>query len=551
MKIVASSRVTFLILLGFCLAFGSSSQAHPDLKPFKSWLNHGGGLGLKNQRVAMLENHISAKSVSKLSLNWEFATESDVTATPAISDGVVYFPDWNGFMYAVEQETGNLIWKKNLLDLTSGFITFVPTNITKFYPKTMVSRSTPTIVGDMLVFGVYGPCAVVALCKASGALLWTKELDSHPYALISMSGTAFEGAYYIGTSSLEEGIDGIDCCIFQGAFYKLDVKTGDIIYKVPMLPDNAGQTGRYAGVAIWGSSPSIDVHRRRVFIATGNAYSTPPDIDACLENERNSSSPPFPDVCLPPDDHQESILAIDMASGNVTWSRQLGGYDTFSYVCAAVNPPDNCQAVNGPDYDFGMCPMLMKIATKSAREPAEKPWKEIAVAGQKSGFIWALDQDNGEVVWVTAAGPGGYIGGSSWGLTTDGQRVFTNMINNLKANFTLLPSSTVVQSGGWVAINATNGDILWSTADPFASTTNAPLTYANGVVFGGSVEPGNVVALDAKTGKVLWTYATPGSIYGGVSIADGCVFVPVGNSLIGVNNAPNNVKGKSVLSLCI
>lgn len=170
-----------------------------------------------------------------------------------------------------------------------------------------------------------------------------------------------------------------------------------------MLPDNAGQTGRYAGVAIWGSSPSIDVHRRRVFIATGNAYSTPPDIDACLENERNSSSPPFPDVCLPPDDHQESILAIDMASGNVTWSRQLGGYDTFSYVCAAVNPPDNCQAVNGPDYDFGMCPMLMKIATKSAREPAEKPWKEIAVAGQKSGFIWALDQDNGEVVWVTVS----------------------------------------------------------------------------------------------------------------------------------------------------
>lgn len=77
------------------------------------------------------------------------------------------------------------------------------------------------------------------------------------------------------------------------------------------------------------------------------------------------------------------------------------------------------------------------------------------------------------------------------------------------------------------------------------------LTYANGVVFGGSVAPGHVVALDAVTGKVLWTYATPGDIYGGVSITDGCVFVPVGVSLIGVSNGGNHTRGKSVQSLCI
>lgn len=77
------------------------------------------------------------------------------------------------------------------------------------------------------------------------------------------------------------------------------------------------------------------------------------------------------------------------------------------------------------------------------------------------------------------------------------------------------------------------------------------LTYANGVVFGGSESPGHVVALDAITGKVLWTYATPGDFFGGVSITDGCVFVPVGVSLIGIQRQSNHTRGKSVLSLCV
>ena len=35
-----------------------------------------------------------------------------------------------------------------------------------------------------------------------------------------------------------------------------------------MLPPNSG----YYGVAVWGSSPSIDVKRRLVFIATGGPF---------------------------------------------------------------------------------------------------------------------------------------------------------------------------------------------------------------------------------------------------------------------------------------
>lgn len=164
-----------------------------------------------------------------------------------------------------------------------------------------------------------------------------------------------------------------------------------------MIPDNKGQPGLYAGVSVWGSSPSIDIHKRLVFIGTGNAYSTPPAVDACELKYRNQTKPPIPDVCLPVDDHEESILAIALDDGAVYWSKHLGGYDTFSYVCAVVPRPKNCQAVNGPDYDFGESPMLLRIHSYNGS------WKDILVAGQKSGFVWALDRDTGEVLWVTVS----------------------------------------------------------------------------------------------------------------------------------------------------
>ncbi|CAM6084412.1 unnamed protein product [Calypogeia fissa] len=537
------------LTLASCFMFGDCAFDFPD-DPYDTstlwpWVNDGGGIGLVNQRVALQEVKINKTSVSKLSFSWEFITGYDVTATPSIAQGVVYFPDWGGSVYAVEQATGHLIWEKNLTQLTSGVLTFVKTNVSMFIPQVMISRSTPTVAGDLLVVTLYGPAGVLALNRSTGDLVWAKQLSSHPYAVMTMSGTAFEGAYYIGTSSLEEGIVGIVCCTFQGAFFKLDLKTGDIMWKVPMLPDNRGQTGLYAGVAVWGSSPSIDVDRRLVFIATGNVYTTPPAVDACEQKYRNQTNPPFPDHCLPVDDREESILAIALDDGTVFWSKHLGGYDSFNYACSGVPRPTNCPAVIGPDFDFGECPMLLRIHAH------DRSWRDILVTGQKSGFIWALDHYTGELLWVTAAGPGGYIGGSSWGMTTDGERVFTNIINNLGKNFTLLPSNVVTTSAGWVAMNASTGEILWSTANPLMSTNNAPLTHANGVVFGGSLAPGHVVALDAITGKVLWTYATPGDLFGGVSVTDGCVFVPVGVSLIGLNNDLNHTHGKSVLSLCV
>lgn len=85
-------------------------------------------------------------------LRWSFFAGKDISATPAVADGRVYFPSWNGYLYAVNAFTGRLIWQPNLGALTGLEGTGVVVNVT-------VSRSMYfSILQRML-------CWVVALAR--------------------------------------------------------------------------------------------------------------------------------------------------------------------------------------------------------------------------------------------------------------------------------------------------------------------------------------------------------------------------------------------------
>ena len=69
------------------------------------------------------------------------------------------------------------------------------------------------------------------------------------------------------------------------------------------------------------------------------------------------------------------------------------------------------------------------------------------------------------------------------GSATDNRRVYTNLINSDGKNFTLKPSQATTTAGGWMAMNAHNGEILWSMANPSNATSSGPVTVANHVPF--------------------------------------------------------------------
>ena len=97
-----------------------------------------GGQNLNNSRN-QYDATIKRNNVSKLSLKWVFTTGDDVSATPAVANGIVYFPDFAGNFYAVNADTGTLVWKRQVSNWTQ-----VPGDY---------SRNDPVVYGNLVILG--------------------------------------------------------------------------------------------------------------------------------------------------------------------------------------------------------------------------------------------------------------------------------------------------------------------------------------------------------------------------------------------------------------
>jgi len=354
--------------------------------------------------------------------------------------------------------------------------------------------------------------------------------DAHFAAIITQSATVFDGRVYVGVASLEEALAGLipdyPCCSFRGSMLALDVNTGAILWKTYTAPEG------FSGNAVWGSSPAVDTKRGQIYIATGNNYSVPPDVLACVAD--NVDNPAGQAACLPADDHFDSVLALDRKTGAIRWATRGLPYDAWTVDCIPfLGDGDNCPEPAGPDYDFGQAPALFAVAPAGTGKP-----RDLVGAGQKSGRYWALDPDTGAVQWVTQAGPGGTGGGLQWGSAVDGKRVYTA---NANSNQLPWPPDTGPTSGVWNGLDAMTGAVLWETRPPFGGSTSGPVTTANGVVFGCSLDAplGHMYALHAATGEVLWSFASGGSCLSGAAISNGTLFWGSGYSNFGFGT-PNN-----------
>ena len=75
----------------------------------------------------------------------------------------------------------------------------------------------------------------------------------------------------------------------------------------------------------------------------------------------------------------------------------------------------NCGTRPGPDFDFGASPLLATLPGG----------RQLIVAGQKSGVVYALDPDRkSRQVWRYRAGGGSGLGGIQWGVAADADRTY-------------------------------------------------------------------------------------------------------------------------------
>lgn len=522
-----------------------------------------GGHDLANTRSQPAESQIGVRNASKLAPKWTFTTGGNVAATPAVSSTTVYFPDYAGNLFAVDRKTGATVWTTKIATATG-----IPNDY---------ARASPALAGKFVILGNQGgrfatpstPAVqsgawVMAFDAATGALAWKTQVESFFEAIVTQ-GAVFSGnTVYVGVSSNEESLANKDlnggvaytCCSFRGSVVALDVTSGAVRWKTYTVPQG------YSGGAVWGSTPAIDPARNALYVTTGNNYSVPASVSACVAAAQAAGTDPS--GCASSTDHFDSILALDLGSGAVKWSFSAQPTDTYNTDCglgsqlpANTNTPSNCPPTPGPDYDFAQGTLLFSACAGNSQGENSQGNdsqgsdsqggnsqggnnRDLVGAGQKAGIFWALDRSTGALVWKTQVGPGGSLGGMQWASATDGHRIYVAESN-----------SNTLSDGYWSALDVATGSVLWTTNDPgpgsqsttgvFGFSAQGPVSVANGVVYACSLDPaGHMYGMNAVTGQILWSYASGGSCAAGAAIVDGTVYWGSGYQLFAPFTTNNN-----------
>jgi polyvinyl alcohol dehydrogenase (cytochrome) len=253
------------------------------------------------------------------------------------------------------------------------------------------------------------------------------------------------------------------------------------------MPTTPSNPSGYSGGAIWGSTPVVDAKHGSLYVATGNNYTVPLDVEACIQMAMAMGQ--SDSVCNSVDnygqDYFDSIVALDLNTGAIKWGTRTYRYDAWNSSCQLML--GDCPMPKGTDTDFAAGPNLFDASINGKQV-------EIVGAGQKTGTYWALNPTTGALLWNTKVGPG--HGGRQWGTATDGQRVYMSFPDLTHKTYTLQPSGTSCNGGSWTALDAATGNFVWQTAtlgtctNPKNGTTGGcstegPVSVANGVVYAG------------------------------------------------------------------
>lgn len=496
-KVASSDEIT--AQKGLCGTTDDDFQTtHPQID---NW-----GIGLNNQRYYNQDDlKINASNVGNLELDWVFAfpNASRARVQPTIAGNTLFTASQTGTIYALNRTTGCIQW------------TFQADAEVR---SALVIGRDSTGKAERLYFGDFN-AVVYAFDLNTKQLIWKVKIDEHPVATITGTLSLFENRLYIPVSSTEI-ISAIDenyaCCSFRGSMVALNKEDGALVWKTHSISESPQQVGTNdndvpvlapSGAPIW-TGVTIDSTRRCLYIGTGENYTRPTTMTS------------------------DAIMAFGLDDGKVLWTQQTMPKDAWNGACVTLFSRANCPEDNGPDADFGAPPILVQMEGK-----------DVLLAGQKSGFVYALDPDqSGKVIWKKLVGRGGTMGGIHWGMATDGKTLFVPI--NDRGLYSIHEDKP--KSPGMHALNVSDGRLLWSTIEEdrcppltlrgCGPGISAAITLIPEVVFGGTLD-GFMKAYAVDDGRELWAFDTKRDYeavnevraFGGAIDSDGPIIV--GNQL--------------------
>jgi outer membrane protein assembly factor BamB/plastocyanin len=474
-----------------------------------------------------IQTSINKSNVNQLQVKWILNTDFPVENSPLIIGDRGYAQDNAMRVIAFDLNSGINLWK---------FDPGVADKQTQSIPRGVFSHGIAFDKG--VIFAPTGANGtVVALNASDGKLLWQSAAIGDPsrgYRLPSPP--IVWGDYVIAGSAL--GDEPPFGPAAKGSITAFNRTNGERIWNISTVTGQWVQgkaAEKNGGGTVW-SGGSLDPMTGIIYVPTGNAA---PDFDA-------KTRPP-------PNPYTNSIIAIDIRTGNVLWHTRTTIYNTH-------------------DWDTAWGTSFANITTSDGL------LKKIVVGQNKLGQAFALDASNGRVIWNKTLGvqyqinadPQLFGSGIVWPGTQYGVEAYNandgNMtyfsVSNMGFNYFkqksgtsghLVPAFDAIENGlgnGTItAVDLKTGVIKWTYPTKYP-TWVSPLV-SGGVVFSGHITgtgypyeyntfgaptntplipSGIILALDKNSGKKLWEFNVGSPIgIGGPSIGHGLLLVPTGS----------------------
>ncbi len=410
---------------------------------------------------------LTPKRAARLKTAWTYEAPGSVNGAPVVTGDRAIVLSQSGLV-ALDSGNGQEVWKRDDIH----------------------GSSSPALRGGVL-YAYAGDTTLWAVNAKDGSDRWKVKADEQRYATGFSSPVVAGDAVIVGLSSLEE-VAAQGSATFRGGVVAFDRRTGKERWRYRTAEQP------YNGVGVW-STVSVDLDAQTVFATTGNNYT-------------DSAGPT-----------SDSVIALDIRSGEVRWIRQVTTGDVFTLANA-----------RSQDSDFGTNPILFEADVKGAR-------RKLLGAGQKSGMFSVLDRGTGEIVWQRMVSDGSaLIGGVFNNGAYDGRSIIMAGNNGPPGpapDAPDRPRTHTVGTSELVALDPATGDERWQTELP--AYVWAPVTLADGVAL--VAVDRELRAFDTKTGQQLSSLETEGTISSAPAVVGRRVYFGSGLSYLGPTKSGRTV----------
>ncbi|MGH9759614.1 MAG: PQQ-binding-like beta-propeller repeat protein [Blastocatellia bacterium] len=213
---------------------------------------------------------LKAGDVPRLKLKWAFgfAGVGQAYAQPAVAGGRLFVGSASRKVYALDAKTGCVYWA---FDADAPVRTAITVG--------RAGNKWAIFFGDQ-------HASAYAVDADSGKLVWKTHIEDRPGAIVTGAPTLAGGRLYVPMSSYEEVLGAgpkYECCKFRGSLSALDAATGKLLWKTYTIAEEPKPVRKNKlGVQLWGpsgasiwSSPTVDLKHHAVYVTTGDSYSDP------------------------------------------------------------------------------------------------------------------------------------------------------------------------------------------------------------------------------------------------------------------------------------